>query len=126
MFLRLYPTDKYAPTTLYACAALTNPHRLIYIPFESRHIELLTTKLQGAKSKSTEKTDKMTLSPKSLAGPGYIILNGIRVMNIIGFLAVITASVVMLVKIDTDTHLFFFDAVSHVITLITSSKSCPL
>ncbi|KAF2166880.1 hypothetical protein M409DRAFT_66426 [Zasmidium cellare ATCC 36951] len=62
----------------------------------------------------------MTLSPKSLAGPGYIILNGIRVMNIIGFLAVITASVVMLVKIDTDTHLFFFDAVSHVITLITS------
>ena len=73
--------------------------------------------------RTTEKTDKMTLSPKSLAGPGYIILNGIRVMNIIGFLAVITASVVMLVKIDTDTHLFFFDAVSHVITLITSSKS---
>lgn len=62
----------------------------------------------------------MTLSPKTLSGAGYIILNGIRVMNIIGFLAVVTASVVMLVKTNTDTHLFFFDALSHVITLISS------
>lgn len=67
----------------------------------------------------------MALSSKSLAGPGYIILNGIRVMNVIGFLAVITASVVMLIKIDTDTHLFFFDALSHVITLFVSSESIP-
>ena len=105
--------------------ALTLVSRLLYIPFEGRRIELLASKFQGAKSKTTDKTDKMTLSPKSLAGPGYIILNGIRVMNIIGFLAVIAASVVMLVKIDTDTHLFFFDAVSHVITLVTSSTSPP-
>lgn len=40
----------------------------------------------------------MALSSKSLAGPGYIILNIVRVMNIIGLLAVATASVVMLVK----------------------------
>lgn len=44
---------------------------------------------------------KMTLSDKSLAGPGYVILNAIRTMNIISFLAVIAASVVMLVKTTT-------------------------
>ncbi|UJO24755.1 uncharacterized protein CLAFUR5_13816 [Fulvia fulva] len=103
MFLRLYPTDK-----------------LVYIPFESRRIELLLSKCERSKDESNEKTEGMALSQKSLAGPGYIILNGIRVANVIAFLAVITASVVMLVKIDTDTHLFFFDAVSHVITLVTS------
>jgi len=65
---------------------------------------------------------KMALSPKSLAGPGYIILNAIRVMNIIGLLAVITASVVMLVKTSVATKLFFFDAVSHVLTAITGSE----
>lgn len=40
----------------------------------------------------------MALSPKSLAGPGYIILNILRVMNIIALMSVIAASVVMLVK----------------------------
>ena len=40
----------------------------------------------------------MTLSNKSLAGPGFVILNVIRAMNMFGFLAVIAASVVMLVK----------------------------
>lgn len=64
----------------------------------------------------------MTLSTKSLAGPGYIILNGIRVMNIIGLLAVTTASVVMLVKTSMESEFFFFDAVSHVLTAITGSK----
>lgn len=90
------------------------------MPFEADRIEALFTKLRVAKSRGNEKTSKMTLSPKTLSGAGYIILNGIRVMNIIGFLAVITASVVMLVKTNTDTHLFFFDALSHVITLISS------
>jgi hypothetical protein len=64
----------------------------------------------------------MTLSSKSLAGPGYIILNGIRVMNIIAFLAVIAASIVMLVKTSVSSKFFFFDAVTHVLTAITSSK----
>ena len=67
----------------------------------------------------------MALSQKSLAGPGYIILNGIRVLNIIGFLAVIAASVVMLAKTSVGTKFFFFDALSHVLTAITSSKSSP-
>jgi hypothetical protein len=40
----------------------------------------------------------MGLSAKSLAGPGYIILNALRAMNIIALLAVACASVVMLVK----------------------------
>ena len=40
----------------------------------------------------------MGLSAKSLAGPGYVILNVLRVMNIIALLAVACASVVMLVK----------------------------
>lgn len=64
----------------------------------------------------------MALSRKSLAGPGYIILNGIRVLNIISFLAVITGSVVMLIKTSVATKFFFFDAVSHVLTAVTSSK----
>lgn len=43
----------------------------------------------------------MPLSSKQLAGPGYIILNVLRVMNIIGLLAVVTASIVMLVNAFT-------------------------
>ena len=66
----------------------------------------------------------MTLSSKSLAGPGYIILNGIRMMNIVAFLAVIAASIVMLVKTSVASKFFFFDAVTHVLTAITSSKCC--
>lgn len=38
------------------------------------------------------------LSSKSLAGPGYIILNILRGMNIIGLLAIIAAALVMLIK----------------------------
>jgi len=64
----------------------------------------------------------MTLSSKSLAGPGYIILNGIRAMNVVAFLAVIAASIVMLVKTSVASKFFFFDAVTHVFTAITSSK----
>ena len=40
----------------------------------------------------------MSFFKRSLAGPGFIILNTIRVMNIIALLAVIAASWVMLVK----------------------------
>ncbi|KAI5359977.1 hypothetical protein Slin15195_G118390 [Septoria linicola] len=103
MFLRVYPTDK-----------------LVYLPFESDRIEALFTKLRIDKTRSNKQTSKMTLSPKTLSGAGYIILNGVRVMNIIGFLAVVTASIVMLVKTNTDNHLFFFDGLSHVITLMSS------
>ncbi|OCL05659.1 hypothetical protein AOQ84DRAFT_93692 [Glonium stellatum] len=62
----------------------------------------------------------MVLSAKSLAGPGFIILNVLRVMNIIVLMAVIAASVVMLVKTSMMTRFFFFDAVSHVVTATVS------
>lgn len=107
MFLRLYPTTK-----------------LVYLPFESERIEKLTSKFNasGNSTSSSSKAAGMPLSTKKLNGPGYIILNGIRGMNIIALLAVVTASIVMLVKISTGTKLFFFDAVSHVVTAVTSSK----
>lgn len=106
MFLRLYPTTK-----------------LLYLPFESNRLETFTSKFGTSRtSTGSSKTANMPFSTKNLNGPGYIILNGIRGMNIIALLAVITASIVMLVKISTDTKLFFFDAVSHVVTAVTSSK----
>ena len=64
----------------------------------------------------------MGLFKKSLAGPGYIILNIIRVANIISLLAVIAASAVMLVKTFVVSKFFFFDAVSHVIAVAISSE----
>lgn len=47
------------------------------------------------------------LSPARVAGPGYIILNGLRAINIIGLLAVMTASVVMLIKLDIESNVRF-------------------
>ena len=61
----------------------------------------------------------------SLAGPGYVILNAIRVLNIIVFLDIIAASIVMLVKIPLLNSFFFFEAVTHVVTASTSSKYPP-
>ncbi|KAF1986598.1 hypothetical protein K402DRAFT_421068 [Aulographum hederae CBS 113979] len=57
---------------------------------------------------------------KKLAGSGYIILNILRVMNIIGLLAIVAASVVMLVKTVQISKFFFFDGCSHVITALSS------
>ena len=65
----------------------------------------------------------MSFIKRSLAGPGYIILNTIRVMNIISLVAIIAASSVMLVKTFVVSKFFFFDAVSHVVTAILSSES---
>lgn len=56
----------------------------------------------------------------SLAGPGYVILNVLRGINIITFLDIIAASVVMLIKISMNNNFFFFEAVSHAITIIVS------
>jgi hypothetical protein len=74
------------------------------------------------------------LSAEHLAGPGYIILNVLRGLNIIALSSVVASSVVMLVKTFiiskvrqitdlnyTEAHIiqfFFFDATSHVITAI--------
>ncbi|OKL59250.1 hypothetical protein UA08_05731 [Talaromyces atroroseus] len=57
---------------------------------------------------------------KALAGPGYVILNVIRGINIIVFLDTIAAGVVMLIKISMNNNFFFFEAVSHAITVIIS------
>lgn len=45
----------------------------------------------------------MALKPKSLAGSGYVILNVLKGMNITGLLAIIAASVLMLIKTTTDS-----------------------
>ncbi|KAF2471575.1 uncharacterized protein BDR25DRAFT_285079 [Lindgomyces ingoldianus] len=56
------------------------------------------------------------LSAEHLAGPGYIILNVMRAMNIVTLMAVVASSVVMLVKTFIVSKFFFFDATSHVVT----------
>lgn len=65
---------------------------------------------------------------ESLAGPGYVILNTIRAINIIVFLDIIASCVVMEVKIHMLNGFFFFQAVTHaVMALITSEYTsiCP-
>lgn len=59
---------------------------------------------------------------ESMAGPGYVILNAIRVLNVVVFLDLIAASVVLLVKIHMENSFFFFAAVTHAATAIISSK----
>lgn len=59
----------------------------------------------------------------SLAGLGYVILNVLRALNIITFLDLIAASVVLLIKISLNNNFFFFEAVSHAVTTILGSKS---
>ncbi|KAI9829765.1 MAG: hypothetical protein M1819_006002 [Sarea resinae] len=62
----------------------------------------------------------MSLFGASLAGPGYIILNIIRVLNIMSLLAIMAACCVMLIKTFIVSKFFFFDAASHVITVSIS------
>ncbi|KAB8300906.1 hypothetical protein EYC80_002832 [Monilinia laxa] len=50
------------------------------------------------------------------AGRGFLILNAIRVFNIIALLDVIAASWIMLVMTVKTSNFFFFDGVSHFIT----------
>ena len=64
----------------------------------------------------------MPFFKRSLAGPGYVVLNVIRVCNIICLLSVLAASFVMLVKTFVVSKFFFFDGVSHLITACISSK----
>ncbi|KAF1960356.1 hypothetical protein CC80DRAFT_466145 [Byssothecium circinans] len=56
------------------------------------------------------------LSAEHLAGPGYVILNIVRALNIIALCSVVASSVVMLVKTFIVSKFFFFDATSHVVT----------
>ena len=57
---------------------------------------------------------------RSLAGPGYIILNCIRVLNIIALGSVIAASIVLLIRNLIVSNFFFFDAISHIVTVFVS------
>ncbi|KNG44897.1 hypothetical protein DDE82_004532 [Stemphylium lycopersici] len=58
------------------------------------------------------------LSAEHLAGPGYIVLNVLRGLNIIALASVVASSVVMLIKTFIISKFFFFDATSHVITAL--------
>lgn len=64
----------------------------------------------------------MGILAKGLAGSGYLVLNVIRAMNITALLAVIAASVVMLVKTFNNNTFFFFDACEHVIRATICGK----
>jgi hypothetical protein len=55
------------------------------------------------KTQNKQPNEKMALSPKSLAGSGYVILNVLKGMNITGLLAIIAASVLMLIKTTADS-----------------------
>ena len=59
-----------------------------------------------------------TNADSEMRGSGYIILNIIRVLNIISLLTVAIASWVMLVMTVKTSNFFFFDGVSHFITSI--------
>lgn len=59
----------------------------------------LSTNLDDSVSYDTLYTNEMALlSAEHLAGPGYIILNVLRGLNIIALASVVASSVVMLVK----------------------------
>ena len=62
---------------------------------------------------------------RSLAGPGYVILNAIRVMNIISLGAVMAASIVTLIRNLVVSQFFFFDAISHIVTFFLSCTYLP-
>lgn len=64
----------------------------------------------------------MSRLSKALAGPGYVILNALRVINIIAFLDIIAASVALLIKISINNNFFFFEAVSHAFTTIIGGE----
>ena len=68
----------------------------------------------------------MGIFGKRLAGAGYVVLNVIRVMNIISLLAVMAASAIMLVKIINNNSFFFFDAVEHVLRIVICGKILDL
>lgn len=64
----------------------------------------------------------MAIFGKSLAGAGYVVLNVIRVMNIIALLAVIASSSILLVKAFNTNSFFFFDACENVIRVVICGR----
>lgn len=72
------------------------------------------------KSKVEKSPEEKT---KAGRGRGYMILNAVRCVNLISLLLVLAASSIMIVKTFIVSKFFFFDAISHVITGLLSSKS---
>lgn len=89
---------------------------------------------------SSRRSPSMPLTSKRLAGPGFIILNVLRAMNITALLSVIAASMIMVIKTFTASKVFenlalysvayarltcfqffFFDGATHCLTAISSS-----
>ena len=105
----------------------TQIHRLNLLLCSSHHrcFSKTTNRPSQNYDKDPKKHAGMPFFKKSLAGPGYIVLNVIRVMNIIALLAVVAASFVMLVKTFVVSKFFFFDGVTHLITGCVSSESSP-
>lgn len=63
------------------------------------------------------------LSIKNLAGPGYILLNIFRLLNIVSLLAVSTSSIVVVVKtIIRSNQYYVFDLCGRVITALIACK----
>lgn len=54
----------------------------------------------------------MASKTKSLAGSGYVILNGIRVLNVIALLATIAGSIAMLIKTSVGSSVCLFTHIS--------------
>ncbi|KAM5455669.1 hypothetical protein MaudCBS49596_001570 [Microsporum audouinii] len=63
----------------------------------------------------------MEIPKLPLAGPGYLILNIIRAMNIISLLAIIAANTILLIKTVLVSNFFFFETVTHVAIASISS-----
>ncbi|KAH6674567.1 hypothetical protein B0J14DRAFT_44197 [Halenospora varia] len=57
-----------------------------------------------------------SFSEAKMAGPGYIILNVMRVFNVIALLLIAVASMIMLAMTLKTSNFFFFDGVSHFIS----------
>ena len=96
------------------------PNSIYHTEIYSKHLLLLnhqiTSSTHKPHSKPTSHTLKMPFFKRSLAGPGYVVLNIIRVCNIIALIAIVAASFGMLVKTFQVSKFFFFDAISHLIT----------
>ena len=60
------------------------------------------------------------LFPWKISGLGYLILNFLRILNVISLSGVIAAAVVMLVKTFIVNGYFFFDSLTHVVTIFFS------
>lgn len=60
------------------------------------------------------------LFPWKISGLGYLVLNFLRILNVVSLFGVIAAAIVMLIKTFIVNGYFFFDSLTHVITIVFS------